>query len=269
MHTRSRLTDRDRIDPLRTDRTTTNAPSTDPPTTDVPSLEQGAQIGTDGDVPAFRWSDLRPEIGARGAIITMFMSPLIGDLAARYLNAPRLAGFGVAVGCLAAASLTRRRALLIVATTPPLIFLVAITCAEVLADHASHVGLQAGRIAIGVFLTLASTAPWLLGSFAVALVIATCRGLPRCIADLRRDLDATLTQELSSHASRPAGKSSRPTSHSRAPANQGRGAASATRGPVGQGRRSGQPWHQSDGPRHRDDGSRDGLGEPWSPSGPR
>ncbi len=130
-------------------------------------------------VPAFHWSDLRPEVGARGAIAIMFMSSLLGDLAAQYLHAVRLTGFGVAIGCVAAACLTRRRALLVVATTPPLIFLLAITCAEALAAHADHVGLSAERIAVGVFLTLASTAPWLFGSFAVALVIAACRGLAR------------------------------------------------------------------------------------------
>lgn len=162
MQTHLSLTDHDRTDPLPT---------------------------TGADVPAYRWSDLRPEIGARGATVTMFMSSLVGDMAAQYLQAIRLTGFGFVIGCVAAASLARRRALLVVIATPPLIFLVAITCAEALAAHADHVDWPARRVLARTLLTLASTAPWLFGGFAGALLIATCRILTQRIA-LQRPGDA-------------------------------------------------------------------------------
>lgn len=141
---------------------------------------------------AYHWSDLRPEIGARGATVTVFMSSLMSDMAAQYLHAVRLTGFGFAVGCAAAASLARRRALMVVITTAPLVFLVAITCAEALAAHADHIGLSAGRICARVLFTLASTAPWLFGGFAWALLIAICRVLAQRITDRRRERGATL-----------------------------------------------------------------------------
>ncbi len=189
MQPRQRLADHDhagsphadpgRTSPLPVVRDRTSPPRADRDRTSRPRAGQGTPPTRGAGVQAYHWSDLRPEVGARGAIAIMFMSSLLGDLAAQYLHAVRLTGFGVAIGCVAAACLTRRRALLVVATTPPLIFLLAITCAEALAAHADHVGLSAERIAVGVFLTLASTAPWLFGSFAVALVIAACRGLAR------------------------------------------------------------------------------------------
>jgi uncharacterized protein DUF6542 len=141
-----------------------------------------------------RWSDLRPELGARGAVLTMFMASLLGDLGAESLHVTGLTGFGFATGCAAAACLTRRRDLLVVATTPPVAFLVAITCAEVLAAHSNHVALSAGPIAGGVFLALASTAPWLFCGFAGTIVVAAIRGLVRCVADLRSELSATPRQ---------------------------------------------------------------------------
>jgi hypothetical protein len=140
---------------------------------------------------ANRWSDLRPRLRARGAVFAMFMASLVGDLGALSMHVTRLTGFGFTAGCVAAAGLTRRRDLLVVATAPPAVFLVAITCAEVLAAHSNHVALSAGPIAAGVFLTLASTAPWLFGGFAGTLAIAAIRGLARCIADLSRELGPT------------------------------------------------------------------------------
>jgi hypothetical protein len=182
MHPRPHVTDRDHASPHPTSPHPSSPHRTSPHRTSPhPSphlIGQDARIATRDDISAIRWSELRPELGARGAIVTMFMSSLIGNLAAQYLHAVRLTGFGFAVGCIAAASLTRRRALLVVLAIPPLIFLVAITCAQALAAHADHVDLSARRIAAGVLLTLASTAPWLFGGFAGALVIGTCRALP-------------------------------------------------------------------------------------------
>lgn len=165
--------------------------------------DQDSPPAPGADVPAYSWSDLRPEIGARGATVTMFMSSLMGDMAAQYLNAVRLTGFGFTFGCVAAVSLARRRALLVVITTPPLILLVAITCTEMLAAHADHVGLPTRRIFARALLTLASTAPWLFGGFAGALLIAACRLLALRIADHNRGRTATPNQEPP-HAARQA-----------------------------------------------------------------
>jgi len=142
------------------------------------------------DTVSVRWSDLRPVLGARGALVTMFMATLLGHLTAQALHVTGLTGFGFAAGSTLAAGLARRRDLLIVATTPPVIFLTAITCAELIVRHLNHMPLSARPIADGVFLTLASTAPWLFCGYAGALVIAAVRGLVRCIGDLRSELRA-------------------------------------------------------------------------------
>ena len=127
-------------------------------------------------------------MGARTAAAAMFAIFLLADLAAGWLHAATLTGFGFAAGCAVAAGRARRRDLLLVATTPPLIFLAAVTCGELISMHASHVAASAAVAATGIALTLSSAAPWLFGGLGVALLIATVRGLPRCVRQLRAEL---------------------------------------------------------------------------------
>ena len=141
----------------------------------------------------FRWSDLWPAMGARAAIVAMFVIFLLTGLAADWLHVTALTGFGFATGSAVAAGRTRRSDLLPVATSPPLLFLLAVAGAELISLHAKQVAGSAALVLGGTFLTLAAAAPWLFGGLAGSLLIATVRGLPRCIRDLRGEIaDAAL-----------------------------------------------------------------------------
>ncbi|MHB1432715.1 MAG: DUF6542 domain-containing protein, partial [Streptosporangiaceae bacterium] len=133
-------------------------------------------------------ANLIPSVGAPAAIATMFLIFLLTDLASGSLQVSGLAGFGFAVGSTIAAAVVRRAGLLIVSTTPPVVFLVAITCAELITAHLSHASGSLGRMGAGIFLTLSAAAPWMLGGLAGALAIALLRGLPQRVRDLRADV---------------------------------------------------------------------------------
>lgn len=145
-------------------------------------------VASDRSAPAFAWAELWPEMGARAAAVAMFAIFLFANLAAGWLHVTALTGFGFAVGSAVAAGRTRRQGLLLVATTPPLIFLAAVTCSELIALHSGRVAASAGFALAGIFLTLSSAAPWLFGGLAGALLIASVRGLPQCVRDLREEL---------------------------------------------------------------------------------
>ncbi|MGN6791677.1 MAG: DUF6542 domain-containing protein [Streptosporangiaceae bacterium] len=148
--------------------------------------------------PAFAWPDLWPAMSARTAMVVMFLIFLLTDLSAGWLHVVALTGFGFAAGSAAAAGRTRREDLLLAATTPPLIFLIAVTAGELITLHMNHVAASAGLALADVFLTLSTAAPWLFGGLAGALLIATVRGLPRCVRELRDQLTgATLADDLS------------------------------------------------------------------------
>ena len=138
--------------------------------------------------PTFAWAELWPEMGPKAAVGAMFAIFLFAHLVAGWLHVPALTGFGFAAGSAVAAGRTRRQGLLLIATTPPLIFMAAVTCGELIALHAGHVAFSAGPVAAGIFLTLSSAAPWLFCGLAGALVIATVRGLPQCVRELRAEL---------------------------------------------------------------------------------
>jgi uncharacterized protein DUF6542 len=118
----------------------------------------------------------------------MFVIFLLAHLIAAWLHVAGLTGFGFAAGCAVAAGRTRRRDLLLVVTTPPMIFLAAVTCGELITLHVRHVTASPGVVLAGIFLTLSSAAPWMFGGLAGALLIATVRGLPQCLRDLRAEL---------------------------------------------------------------------------------
>jgi hypothetical protein len=138
--------------------------------------------------PGSNLAELRPLVGAPAAIAWMFVGFLLADLIAGALHVTSLTGFAFAAGAAAAALFTRSRQLLPVVTTPPLIFLVAVTCAELISMHMNHVAPSPGLLAASVYLTLAVSAAWLFGGVAAALVIACIRGLPQCIRDIRRQI---------------------------------------------------------------------------------
>jgi hypothetical protein len=104
-----------------------------------------------------------------------------------------LTGFGFAAGSAVAAGRTRQHQLLLVATSPPAIFLAAVTAGELITLHVDHVAASPGLVLADIFLTLSTAAPWLFGGLAGALLIATVRGLPKCVRDLRAHLAGRLT----------------------------------------------------------------------------
>ena len=138
--------------------------------------------------PTFAWAELWPVMRARAAVVAMFVIFLLAHLIGGWLHVAGLTGFGFAAGSAVAAGRTRRRDLLLVATTPPMIFLAAVTCGELITLHVRHVAASPGVVLAGIFLTLSSAAPWLFGGLAGALLIATVRGLPQCLRDLRAGL---------------------------------------------------------------------------------
>lgn len=132
-------------------------------------------------------------MGAKTAIVAMFAIFLATGLAAGWLHITALTGFGFAAGSAVAAGRTRRSDLLQVAASPPLLFVLAVAATELISLHFKHVAASPAPVLAGIFLTLAASAPWLFGGFAGALVIATVRGLPQCIRDLRGEIaDAAL-----------------------------------------------------------------------------
>jgi hypothetical protein len=153
-------------------------------------------------ITADDWADLVPSVSSRAAIATMFALFLLSDLGAGWLHMTALTGFGFAAVSAAAAGCTRRHELLLVATTPPLLFLVAVTCGELITLHLDHVAASAGTVLAGIFLTLSSAAPWLFGGLGGALVIACVRGLPQCVRDLRAEISGQLSPSSTGTAPR-------------------------------------------------------------------
>jgi len=113
---------------------------------------------------------------------------LAGNLLAGWLSLDALAGLSFVAGCLLAAIYTQRQHLLFMVTTPPMIFLIAVICAESLTSPGSTVTTSAEAIAAGTFLTLSDAAPWLLLGVLLCVIIAMFRGLPQCVRDLRLEL---------------------------------------------------------------------------------
>jgi hypothetical protein len=133
--------------------------------------------------------DYRPpaRLTGRGAVLAMFALFFGGAALADLLHLGVLVGFSFLAGCLLVVRFTRRSALLIVVVSPPLIFLIAVACAESLSSSATGHS-RVLSAAEGTVLTLAAAAPWLLGGEALGLVLALFRGLPQCIRDLRAGL---------------------------------------------------------------------------------
>jgi hypothetical protein len=149
-----------------------------------------------GSKPGFAWRELWPVMTTRAAVAAMFVIFLLADLGAGWLHTVALTGFGFAAGSAAAAGRTRRQDLLLVATSPPVIFLAAVTAGELITLHLDHVKASPGPVLADIFLTVSTAAPWLFGGLAGALLIATVRGLPQCIRDLRAQLTGRfVTQE--------------------------------------------------------------------------
>jgi hypothetical protein len=105
-------------------------------------------------------------------------------LLATWLQWGFLAGAIFVIGSVGAAWYTKRRDLLTVAVSPPLLFFGALLCVKALTAQGSTII----STVEGTALTLANVAPWLFAGVILSLIVAWVRGLPQCVAELRRDL---------------------------------------------------------------------------------
>jgi uncharacterized protein DUF6542 len=128
------------------------------------------------------------QMTCRGAVLAMFVLFFLGALIADLLHLGFLVGLSFLAGCVLAARFARRSALLAVVVSPPLIFLVAVVCAEGLSSSAATDRAGLLSAAEGTILTLAAAAPWLFGGEVLGLALALFRGLPQCVRDLRAGL---------------------------------------------------------------------------------
>jgi hypothetical protein len=120
----------------------------------------------------------------RGAVAGMLVLFFFILLVASWLQWGFLAGAGFLIGSVGAAWYTKRRDLLTVAVSPPLLFFGALLCVKALTAKGSTII----STVEGTALTLANVAPWLFAGVILSLIVAWGRGLPQCVADLRRDL---------------------------------------------------------------------------------
>jgi hypothetical protein len=131
-----------------------------------------------------------PRLTGRGAIAGMLLVFFIGVLAADWLHWSPLADASFLLGSAAAAWYTKQRDLLTVAVSPPLLFFIVLICVKAL----TATGNELLSTVEGAALTLANVAPWLFIGVVLSLIIAWFRGLPRCVAQLRRDLRPELAR---------------------------------------------------------------------------
>jgi hypothetical protein len=127
-----------------------------------------------------------PRLTGRGAVLAMTGVFLVGLLLTAGLGWTTLAGLSFVVGCVLAARFAATAALLTVVVSPPLVFLAA-------AALVSAMTVPGGfflSVVLGTVVTLASVAPWLAVGMVLTVIITWARGLPRCIQDLRRELNS-------------------------------------------------------------------------------
>jgi len=131
----------------------------------------------------------------------MLLVFFIGVLAADWLHWSPLADASFLLGSAAAAWYTKQRDLLTVAVSPPLLFFIVVLGVKAL----TATGNTALSMVEGTALTLANVAPWLFTGVVLSLLIAWLRGLPRCVADLRRELRPELARRRSAGSGDPDG----------------------------------------------------------------
>jgi hypothetical protein len=130
----------------------------------------------------------------------MLLVFFIGVLAADWLHWSPLADASFLIGSAAAAWYTKQRDLLTVAVSPPLLFFIVVICVKAL----TAAGSELLSTVEGAALTLANVAPWLFAGVVLSLIIAWSRGLPRCVADLRRGLRPDLARRQAADPADPA-----------------------------------------------------------------
>ncbi len=123
-----------------------------------------------------------------GTLAGLLTACLVGCLLAVWLHVAAVAGLGFCAATCFAVRYARREALLGIVVSIPVVFGVAEVLAQLATAPAGPNHDRLMPVLEGTLLALAGTAPWLfVGTFA-GVAIAMCRGLPRCIRQLRSDL---------------------------------------------------------------------------------
>jgi hypothetical protein len=122
------------------------------------------------------------QLTARGGIVGLFVACFLTLLLADLTGWRAVADLAFVVGGGAAAWYTKRGSMLPLAVSPPIIFLAACVCAELLTRSGTL------TTAIGIFVILGTSTPWLFIGTALILGVSLSRGLAGEIADHVADL---------------------------------------------------------------------------------
>jgi hypothetical protein len=143
---------------------------------------QGMQIAGDERRPAVEARPAPIQLTARGSVLGLFVACFLTLLLADLTGWRAVADLAFVAGGGAAAWYTKRGALLKLTVSPPIIFLAACVCAEMLTRSGTF------ATATGIFVTLGTSTPWLFIGTALILGVSLSRGLAGEIADLVADL---------------------------------------------------------------------------------
>ncbi|HEY2507472.1 MAG TPA: DUF6542 domain-containing protein [Streptosporangiaceae bacterium] len=138
--------------------------------------------------PGGATGSFRFQFTARGALLGMFALCLVSCLVSAAWGIGVLAGLGYCAAGVLAPLYVRREALLQVVLAPPAIFLVAVLFAQAFTAQGDSAHGTVLSVLEGTFLMLSGAAPWLLAGTAVAVSVATYRGLPQCVREFRATL---------------------------------------------------------------------------------
>jgi hypothetical protein len=110
------------------------------------------------------------KLTGRGAILTLFVLTLVSLLLAAWTGWGMLADVAFICGCGVVTYYTRTSGLRGLVVSPPLLFLAACVCAEVLTASGAFTAAE------GTLVTLGTSAPWLFIGTALTVVVALGRG---------------------------------------------------------------------------------------------
>jgi hypothetical protein len=139
--------------------------------------------------PGARPAPFPARLAAFGTVAGLLTACLVCCLGAVWLHVDAVAGLGFCAATCFAVRFARREALLGLVVSLPAVFLAAAVLTQ-LATMPS--GAHRGTLLLvleGTVLTLAGVAPWLFLGTVAGVVIAMFRGLPRCVRELRSDLN--------------------------------------------------------------------------------
>lgn len=124
----------------------------------------------------------------RGGVVVVFGITLLGAFAGSLVGWQSAQGFFFVLGCLLAASMTRRTDLLTLVVSPPLIFFLV----SLLSAVAGSLGEKSFLVSVllTVITTLTSSMPWLFVGAVLVVVITVPRGLPANLRELSAGITA-------------------------------------------------------------------------------